>query len=447
MVFCPDKYHFFKKSSLQALSIGSLLLFSHTFSFASEEPLEVTQSTELSSDFDDQWEEYFVYESDGATSSDASDDGEKKKRRRRVARRTYAIPQHRIADATDSYKAGYIQGLIDLHYYEYEVLVYVEGTDVYLYNLPNNVLVKNSIIAFVEDMPDVCAVYIGEDFPDKELKKNEQFEARPYVNGVWFPENSVLFQPLIANPREITYSVGYRMSDNILGNQIIPISLGDIFPIFRWTDVGPLHAAIQIDIAACVWGVFNMNPDNAPNDEWAELITTDYILSIPLTWAFDRWSFRLRVYHISSHLGDEFMNNNPPVVRLNPSFEALEFMSSCQAADGLRLYFGPGFILNSDQSYPLDRWYLEYGGEWRIETYNSHYHKLYGSPFIAVDVQNWQCAGWRFSTTAQIGYEWSKLHGAGRKVRLFGEYHHGVSEGQFFKDISQYYAIRISWGF
>lgn len=377
-----------------------------------------------------------------------SDNSEPKKKRRRISRRSYAIPRHRIEKSSDTYLAGYIQSLIDIHYYEYQVLVYVEDKTVYLYNLPHDARIKASILSFVRDLPGVCEVKEGEEFPDKELKVKEQYEARPRIKGVWFPENSVLFQPLIANPREITYSVGYRMGDKVLGHQIIPISLGDYFPIFRWTDVGPLHAAAQIDIGACVWADFNMNPKNNPENEWAELVTTDYILSIPLSFAFDVWSFRLRIYHISSHLGDEYMNNHPEVVRLNPSFEAFDFFTSYQWSEGIRFYFGPGVILHSDNSYPMGRFYVEYGGEFRLLGFQkSDYHRLYGAPFAAIDIQNWQEVGWRFSTTAQLGYEWSKLHGAGRKVRLFGEYHHGVSEGQFFRDITQYFAIRITWGF
>ena len=54
---------------------------------------------------------------------------------------------------------------------------------------------------------------------------------------------------------------------------------------------------------------------------------------------------------------------------------------------------------------------------------------------------------WQFDFTTQLGYEWSKLQGVGRKMRIFLEYHKGYSEGQFFKDRTQYGAIRLSWGF
>lgn len=359
--------------------------------------------------------------------------------------RTDQIDQTHLKGREDQFLEGYIQALIDAHYYEYNVIVMVTDRKVTLYQLPNNSRIKNSILAFVRDLPDIESVEAGELTPETKKQIEKDYVKIPRVNGVWFPESTVLFPPLIANPRDPLYSVGYRGNDSTLAKSIISISFGDTFPIFRWFNVGP--GDLQIDISAGVWGDFDMNPPNAPGNEWAELITTDYILAIPLSYAFDRWSFRFRVYHISSHLGDEFMVNNPDVKRLNPSFEAVEFFTAYQATTGIRVYFGPGVVFHSDDSYPLKPLYFEYGMEARMMGLKSHYHRLYGAPFCAIDIQNWQELHYQFSVTAQLGYELSKLQGAGRKVRFYGEYHHGYSEGQFFKDITSYWAIKMSYGF
>jgi len=356
------------------------------------------------------------------------------------------IPEGRLKEETASYLEGYIQALIDANYYELNVLVYVnKDSVVFLYNLPKDFLFRNSIIEYVKNLPDVAEVREGDLNPEIEKKIADRQPIRR-VKGVWFPESTVLFQPLIANPRDPVYSIAYRRNDVLAKNEIA-ISLGDIFPIFRWFDVFPCHGDLQIDITACVWGIFDIRPKNHPHGEWAELITTDYLLAIPISYAINKWSYRLRVYHISSHLGDEFMYNQPEVQRLNPSFEALELFAAYQATLGLRVYGGPGFILNSDSSYPMKTFYFEYGLEWRIMHFRSHYHRLYGAPFFAADFQNWQVNHYRFSTTLQLGYEWSKLQGVGRKIRLFGEFHDGYSEGQFFKEHTRYYAVRLSWGF
>ncbi len=356
------------------------------------------------------------------------------------------IPQERLKEETASYLEGYIQALIDANYHEMNVLAYVNKDGVvFLYNLPKDDRVRNSIVEFVKDLPDITEVRVADLDPAAKQRIEERQPIRQ-VKGVWFPESTVLFQPLIANPREPIYSIAYRYNDVLAKNQIA-ISLGDFFPIFRWFDVFRWHGDLQIDIAACVWGDFDIAPKCHPNGEWAELITTDYILMIPISYAINKWSYRLRAYHISSHLGDEFMVNHKEVDRVNPSFEAIDFFTSYQATNGLRIYAGPGFVVNSDTSFNMKVFYAEYGLEWRFMGLRYHYHRLYGAPFFAADFQNWQVNNYKIDATLQLGYEWSKLQGAGRKVRLFAEYHNGYSEGQFFKWRSEYIAARLSWGF
>jgi len=67
--------------------------------------------------------------------------------------RSDSIPREHVESEEDAYLEGYIQALVNANYYEFDVLVYVENGDVYLYNLPKNALIKNSIISFVSDIP------------------------------------------------------------------------------------------------------------------------------------------------------------------------------------------------------------------------------------------------------------------------------------------------------
>jgi len=169
-----------------------------------------------------------------------------------------------------------------------------------------------------------------------------------------------------------------------------------------------------------------------------------------LTYAVDKWSFRFRLYHISSHLGDEFLVNHPRMMlkRKNPSYEAIDFFSSYQFTQGLRVYGGPGVVLHSDRSFKIKPLYVEYGFELRFCGRKLYYHKLYGSPFLAVHLENWQQRHWDLDATYKLGYEISKLQGTGRKVRLYGDYHHGFSyDGQFFNERTEYFEVGFSWGF
>lgn len=367
-----------------------------------------------------------------------------------VLSRADNLPIESFADATDPYLEGYIQALIDVNYYEYQVVVIVKNHKVFLANLPNNDLLSKSIISFVSDLPGVKSVDTT-DVTKQELEARKNYVEQPRVGGVWFPQSTVLFAPLVADPRQPTNSAALRIGDKVCGDICAAVSLGDDFPIFRWIDIMHWHGDLQIGIEAGIWSVFNYtNIPHKPKHETCELVNTDFLVGIPLTYAFDQWSFRLRLYHISSHLGDEFLCNHRKELkkRKNPSMEAIDFFSSYQFSSGLRGYFGPGVVVHSDQSFRIKPLYIEYGVELRILGSKFDYHRLYGTPFFAIHLENWQQRHWDLDMTFKLGYELSKLQGVGRKMRVYIDYHHGFSyEGQFFNKRTQYGEFGFSWGF
>jgi len=90
--------------------------------------------------------------------------------------------------------------------------------------------------------------------------------------------------------------------------------------------------------------------------------------------------------------------------------------------------------------------YIEYGFETRGT--RTDFKQLFGQPFFAVHARNYQDVGYALDTTCALGYEWGKIHGIGRKIRIFAEYHHGYSpEGQFSRIKTQYIGLRIAYGF
>lgn len=365
--------------------------------------------------------------------------------------RVDAIPDKNMRENnTDHYLEGYIQALLDMHYYEHQVIVLVDQGVVYLYNLPHNALIANSIKSFVEDLPCVEEVQVKCELTPEECERRKSYVEQPCTSGIWFPQSTVLFLPLVANPREVVNSIAYRSGDRVVGKTCIAIAIGDNFPIYRWTNVFRWCGDLQIGIEAGIWAPFNFHHVPHVGGTKCELFNTDYLLGIPLDYAVDKWSFRLELYHISSHLGDEFLFNRPRFLprRVNPSFEALVCYTSYQITRFLRLYFGPGFILHSDRSFRMKYVYLDYGAEARFFPKRFCYQRIYGTFFVALDVQNWQVRHWNFDWTIKGGYEISKLAGVGRKMRLFASYHWGYSyEGQFFLKKTRYGEYGFSWGF
>lgn len=265
-----------------------------------------------------------------------------------------------------------------------------------------------------------------------------------YVWGDWLPDEPPLWRQFVADPREVTYSVGWRFNDDALERNTVPVSFGDYFGLYRWHCAWPYGGDMEFGIEGAVWAVFE------PLEESSPLIDADYYVGFPLVYAFDNWQFRLRGYHISTHLGDEFLLNNPGFDRRNPSAEYLDLYGSYYFGEQIRLYAGIGYILQQDQSFRGKRFFTAVGMEVRplgLGYYDCR-QRLLGHPFFGVHIRGSSDYRNHIDQTYALGYEWVKLTGLERATRIFIEYHDGYSvDGQFCHKPTNWFAVRLSYGF
>lgn len=262
--------------------------------------------------------------------------------------------------------------------------------------------------------------------------------------GIWLPEDPPLFRPFIADPRQLTYSAGWRFNDNAMTKNNIDVSYGDSLAIYRWLDVWPWNGQLQLDLEGCLWAIFNPCYDSAP------LMNADYFGGLALTYATERWQFRLRGFHISSHVGDEFLLNHPHFVRKNPSAEYLDFFISHDLTEEIRVYGGVGWIVAQDKSFKFSPFYSAIGAELRLLSWGFLDSKdvLYGCPIFGMHFRQSADFSRHLDSTFILGYEFGKLCGLYRRLRFFIEYHDGYSvEGQFYKIPTDYFSIRATYGF
>lgn len=262
--------------------------------------------------------------------------------------------------------------------------------------------------------------------------------------GIWLPEDPPLFRPFMADPRQLTYSVGWRFNDNALTKNIIDVSFGDSIAIYRWCDVWPWNGELQIELEGGLWACFDPCYESAP------LMNADYYVGVPITYAIDRWQFRLRGYHISSHIGDEFLLNHPNFDRRNPSAEYLDFFISHDLTDEIRIYAGIGCVVAQDPSFKFKPFYSALGAELRLLRWGFLDCKdvLYGCPIFGMHFRQSGDFKKHVDATYVLGYEFGKLTGLYRRLRFFMEYHDGYSlEGQFCKIPTDYFSIRMSYGY
>lgn len=277
-----------------------------------------------------------------------------------------------------------------------------------------------------------------------ECDSDRQYARSHHLWGIFMPEDPPLFRPLIADPRQLTYSAGWRFNDKALVRNVVPVSFYDRLPVFCWVDVWKWRGDLQLELEGGVWAVFDPLHDSSP------LMDADYYVGFPLTYAFDTWAIRLRGYHISTHIGDEFLLDHKHFKRRNPSIEAFDLFVSDQYTRDIRLYGGIGFVACQDDSFRLGRLYLQAGLELRLFEigYYDYCNRLYGVPIFGMNFYYQSHFKNHINQTYVLGYEWGKTSGLQHRLRLFLEYHDGYSvDGQFSIFPTHYFSIRASYGY
>lgn len=237
-----------------------------------------------------------------------------------------------------------------------------------------------------------------------------------------------LFCPLAADPKSehsyLSYltgdfaSIGEPDDETNIGS----VGIGDSFPLFRLTTAGPANG-VQLDLSGGVFAQFNLDRPSF------DLINADYLVGLPLTFRRGGFTSRLRVYHQSSHLGDEFLLARQPE-RLNVSFESLELLLS-QEVGPLRVYGGGENFFRRRPTSGASR-LAHMGAEVRPAEFGA------GRLLAAVDVKVVEFVEWEVAWSARTGVEIVRIPTPGHPARalsILAEYYQGPAPyGQFFRD-------------
>lgn len=241
-----------------------------------------------------------------------------------------------------------------------------------------------------------------------------------------------LFDPLLADPRWPHFSAAYKLfaGDERL-EEAAAVSFGEFFSFVGYDagDVGRFELGAQ----AGVFATFDLDSESF------DLINADYLIAFPLSWRLGPYSAQARVYHQSSHLGDEFLLREA-IDRVNLSYEAVDLRLSAAPLDGLRLYAGGGYIVHSDPE-DLDSGLLQAGIEFdtRAEWFGG-----FLSPVGAVDLQRWEESDSDIDVSARIGVEIQRPDRAKRRILLLFEFYRGRnSDGQFYDETIKTYGLGL----
>ena len=237
-------------------------------------------------------------------------------------------------------------------------------------------------------------------------------------------ESTPLFAPLIADPKQPHFFAAWLWIESpMLTGEVSSIGLGEDIALAsgassRW----------RLGVAAGVFSQFNMRTSS--ND----LINTDFTIGVPFAHRLGSGSVRLKLYHQSSHLGDEFILGTNPT-RVNLSFEAVELLAA-REFDAVRVYGGGEYIVRHEPA-DLKPGLLHAGIEFRQPLGARRTTARRGRLIGAIDAKSSQEREWRVGWSGRLGWEFHMTIG-GTAVRPFSVQLQGYTGpapyGQFYQE-------------
>jgi hypothetical protein len=255
------------------------------------------------------------------------------------------------------------------------------------------------------------------------------------AQGETFPVGD-LFWPLIADQKQPRFFVSLLSFSSLdVRYTMASVGFGETFGIYRF--FGSREGdGLQLSLEGALFAQFNL--DSASSD----LINADYTIGIPVTYRYGDNSLRVRLYHQSSHLGDELLLSANHPERVNLSYESTELIYSRDWREW-RVYGGGEYLVHkepSDLKPAIAHWGLEYRGikplVWS------------GRPIAGVDMKSTEENDWSVDTSIKAGLEFGHPYPGQRRLRLMAVWYSGYDPyGQFYNNKVDYYGMEVSLGF
>lgn len=184
--------------------------------------------------------------------------------------------------------------------------------------------------------------------------------------------------------------LGAQWVDEQSLGSLIDSSIGGRFGVFRF---GPRQReqGFQFDVL----GSAKLRQETST---W-NVIATDYRYDLLGTFGGPERQWKFGYYHVSSHLGDEFLLANPGFDRLNFSRDALVLGYSFFTTPTLRLYGEAGWGFNLEESEP---WEFQFGFDYGPRSWTG----WRGAPFLAANVHLREEVDFGGNFAVQAGWAW-----------------------------------------
>jgi Protein of unknown function (DUF1207) len=346
----------------------------------------------------------------------------------------------------DAYIAGYTASSLEHEFGLRDAALEVQNGVVTVVLVAGSQVDRGKFEAAIKRIPGVVKVDIRDETAEKLEHRSMRYpqagDAKEQPSGAittaiedhtskWMP-HGLLFNPLHADLRWPRFSAAYRsfstglnVSEGFAGN------FGETFAIYR--NKALFGGEWELGVQAGVFSLLDFGQQSI------DLVNADYRVGVVSSYRANAWSGFVRLLHQSSHLGDEFILNNPQVTRINLSFEELDMKIAYDAASWIRVYGGGGVVLRRDPKIGRGT------TQWGVEL-TSPFTLLEGRvrPVAYGDFQANERANWSVSRSLMAGLQLENARIGDRRLQLLFEYYFGPSpDGQFYTRMVEWYGVGL----
>ncbi len=258
-----------------------------------------------------------------------------------------------------------------------------------------------------------------------------------------FPDG-LIWPAYLAGVKESRFRGVFNRDDQL--GWIWDITLGGRTGILRYGNRNSvLPSGMQLDIEGAAMTRLALDKDR-------DVEATDYRFGLPLTFGNERWQFKFSYYHVSCHLGDEYMlrymkehpdeNGHGTLPRrINYYRDSLVFGIAFRPHRDVRLYGEVEYAVYAGEM--TERFQMQVGAEY-TPLYPAN--RARGVPFLAVNGLFLEELDFGGSVCVQVGWMWR-----GRRNQAFRigfEYFYGADDQyEFFDDTNSKCGLGVWYDF
>ncbi len=248
----------------------------------------------------------------------------------------------------------------------------------------------------------------------------------------WAP-TGLIYRSYLAGPKEPRFGTAWLYDSDLRWRW--DTTIGARVGLIRYGTTDPLHPeGWQLDAEGAVFPRLDIN------DGKRDLDASDFRVGFVLTYGQGPHAWKFGYYHISAHLGDEFMLANPGVRRLNFTWDGLVLGYSYFCTPQLRLYAEAAWAFATDDG--AQPWRFQFG----VDYAPSEPTGPEGAPFFAINGFLREEVDFGGTLSVQLGWAWRGT--SGQLLRVGLQYLNGKSiQYEFYDTFEQQLGLGVWYDF